>query len=84
MRRRKTFDDYPPVLTTAQTAELLQVSAQTLRNWRWRGRGPKFLRLSSNRVRYRLSDVLDWMQSNTFSSTTEAEAASTLQRAIAG
>ena len=81
MARYKTFDDFPPVLTTGEAAELLRVTPQALRNWRWRGRGPKFVRVSANRVRYTRDDIVAWVKDQTFSSTTEAETASALQRA---
>jgi predicted site-specific integrase-resolvase len=41
-----------PLLTTAQTAQILAVHADTLRLWRKQGRGPDFVRVST-RYRYR-------------------------------
>jgi hypothetical protein len=39
---------------------------------RARGGGPKFVRLSPRVVRYRLADLLEYEQRNTFSSNAEA------------
>jgi len=43
---------------------------KTLRNWRVRGEGPKFLKIG-RLVRYRLSDVLAWEEASLRSSTSD-------------
>jgi hypothetical protein len=43
-------------LSQAQLAERLGVSQRTLEGWRYRGKGPAYLRLES-RIAYRLTDV---------------------------
>jgi transcriptional regulator with XRE-family HTH domain len=43
-------------LTQAQLAERLGVSQRTLEGWRYRGKGPAYLRLEG-RIAYRLTDV---------------------------
>jgi predicted site-specific integrase-resolvase len=43
-------------LTQAQLAQRLGVSQRTLEGWRYRGKGPAYLRLEG-RVAYRLTDV---------------------------
>jgi hypothetical protein len=43
-------------LTQAQLAERLGVSQRTREGWRYRGKGPAYLRLEG-RVAYRLTDV---------------------------
>ena len=35
----------PELLNEREAAALLKVAAQTLRNWRSRGRGPRYIRL---------------------------------------
>ena len=54
-------------LTTAELAARLSLKTGTLENWRVRGHGPAFVRLSGKRgpVRYRLSDVLKWEEKQT-------------------
>src|SRR5262245_22982620 len=49
------------LLTTPAVAEWLGVSTQWLEIGRSNGYGPRFVRLSTRRVRYRRSDVLDWL-----------------------
>lgn len=47
-------------------AERLNVTIETLRNWRNDGVGPNYVKLTNTpkgRVRYRMSDVLAWEQS---------------------
>ena len=51
-----------PLLTTLEIAKLLKVSPRCLSNWRHRGGGPKFLRLSNSAVRYRFRDIEDWLE----------------------
>ena len=46
-----------------QAAEILGVRYQTLAKWRMDGRGPKWLKLNPRVVRYKLSSVLEWLDS---------------------
>lgn len=48
------------VLTTREAAELLNLTRHTLEQYRWKGIGPKFLKLG-HRVRYRESDLWAWV-----------------------
>jgi predicted site-specific integrase-resolvase len=50
-----------PFLTPDQVAERYQISPDSLKEWRYKGRGPKFLRIGK-RVRYREADLLRWEQ----------------------
>ena len=43
----------------------------TVRKWRIRGNGPRFIRCGGN-VRYRAADIEAWVSSRTVSSTSEA------------
>jgi hypothetical protein len=49
------------LLTTAALAEWLQTSVAWLEIGRCKRYGPVFIRLSPRRIRYRRSDVLDWL-----------------------
>ncbi len=52
-------------VTTAELAECVSVSIQTLANWRIRGKGPPPLPVGAgrgNRVYYRIYDVLAWIE----------------------
>lgn len=58
-----TTTEAPPrdeLLTSAELAEWLKLPLRTPQNWRRDRKGPEFLRLGK-RVRYRRSDVLDWL-----------------------
>jgi predicted DNA-binding transcriptional regulator AlpA len=49
-------------LTSRQAARLVGVADETLRTWRVRGQGPRFLKFPSGTIRYRRSDVESWIQ----------------------
>ena len=49
------------LLSQRQVALRLGVSARTIEGWRARGVGPPFLRLSARAVRYRSSDLEQWL-----------------------
>ena len=51
--------DAKALLSTAEAAALLALSARTLKRYRYEGRGPPFLRLGG-RVRYTRADLLKW------------------------
>lgn len=52
------------LLTTAETADWLNVNEQTLRNWRTTGGGPPAVKVGRH-VRYRPSAVNAWLDANT-------------------
>ena len=58
-------------LSTDGAAEFLSVSPRTLATWRYRGGGPKFARLSSRCVRYRLSDLVEFAEARVRTNTAE-------------
>lgn len=51
-------------LKDTEVAEMINVSVYTLRTWRERGRGPKFIKAEGKRgvVRYSIDDVLKWIE----------------------
>lgn len=49
------------LLTIHEVAEMLRSTDATLRYWRHIGTGPRSFRVGRH-VRYRLSDVLDWVE----------------------
>lgn len=53
------------LLTTAELAERLKISVATARRWRHSGKGPDYVRLSPNDVRYRLEDVDAFLKKQT-------------------
>ena len=62
-----------PLLDERALAETLSVSVKAIQSWRYKGGGPAFVRLG-RAIRYRPEDVEAWLASNTFGSTTAADA----------
>jgi predicted DNA-binding transcriptional regulator AlpA len=58
------------VLNEKETAALLRISTKALQGWRYKGTGPKFLKLGSC-VRYRRSDLQDFVLKALRSSTSD-------------
>ena len=52
-------------LDTREVGDVLGVAPITLAQMRLRGQGPRFFRVNSRTIRYRLGDVLDYRDSRT-------------------
>ena len=63
------MDESTKLLTEAQAARYLALSVFTLRNWRCRGDGPPFVKISRNAVRYRTQDLDVWVSGRVRSNT---------------
>jgi predicted DNA-binding transcriptional regulator AlpA len=59
-----------PLLTTSEVATWLGVAPISLRKWRTSGAGPQFIRVCGA-VRYRRSDVENWIAGRSAASTSE-------------
>jgi len=64
-------DTNDALLTERQAADFLGVTARCLQAWRYRGGGPKFVRISSRCIRYRQSDLREWIEARLRSDTGE-------------
>lgn len=62
------------LLTTADAARLLAMSPRTLEAYRRKGGGPQFVALSRNAVRYRRSDLDQWVSERVAPHTAHARA----------
>jgi predicted DNA-binding transcriptional regulator AlpA len=51
-----------PLPTAADVAKYLNMSEGALAQLRFTGRGPKFIKLTGRQVRYRWSDVDQWIE----------------------
>lgn len=49
--------DPADLLDENEAATTLSVAVQTLRNWRWKGEGPRYVKLGKRTVRYRRGDL---------------------------
>lgn len=58
-------------LTTTETAERLRLAPQTLRLWRLRGVGPRYVKPSRSRVLYPEEEITSFLKSRTFLSTAQ-------------
>lgn len=58
------------LMTPDELAAYTGTPTQTLAHWRYRGRGPRFVKIGRS-VRYRASDVAAWLESQTRQSTAE-------------
>ncbi|MBN8995164.1 MAG: helix-turn-helix domain-containing protein [Rhizobiales bacterium] len=46
-------------LNETELSDRLRLSVRTLQRWRWKGRGPRYLKMGG-RVAYRLIDITAW------------------------
>lgn len=49
-------------ISPAEAAAAIGVKPAALENWRKRGGGPPFIRISSKCVRYRVRDLREWQE----------------------
>ncbi len=54
-----------------QAATFLGYTVRALQNWRLRGGGPRFVKVSSRSIRYRRRDLLAWIEERLRSHTSE-------------
>jgi len=62
------------LLKTEEAAKLLGLSPNTLEVWRCNGTSPQYIKKGSRFVRYRVSDLLTWINDGVTSSTSESAA----------
>ena len=61
----------PILLSEGEVARLIGFSMKTLQTWRMKGTGPQFVRISPRAIRYRLQDIMAWIDENIRTSTSE-------------
>jgi len=59
------------LLTEEQVADQLSITTNTLRKWRWLGKGPAFIKIGAA-VRYEADTLATFIKSNIKTSTSEA------------
>ncbi len=64
--------DSDALIRQEEAARLLGVSPRALEAWRYRGGGPKFIRISGRCIRYRRADLQAWIAERERHSTSEA------------
>lgn len=56
------LDSRTMTVSPEDAADRLGVQPSTLANWRWSGGGPRYLKVGG-RIRYRLCDLAEWLDS---------------------
>lgn len=64
-----------PAFNSEQASLYTGLAVKTLERMRCTGRGPRFVRISRNAVRYTKADLDAWLSSRTVGSTSEMAAA---------
>ncbi|RYQ68734.1 helix-turn-helix transcriptional regulator [Bifidobacterium pseudolongum] len=49
------------LLTPDDVARMMRVNRRTVSTWRYRGKGPRYVHVTHNCVRYRMSEVRKWL-----------------------
>ncbi len=65
------FPDFDQLFRQEEAAALLSVSPRCMENWRHRGEGPKFVRVSGRCIRYRKSDLTLFVEERLRTSTSD-------------
>ncbi|MDA5193883.1 helix-turn-helix transcriptional regulator [Govanella unica] len=60
------------LLNEKEAAILLGFTIRALQNWRVRGGGPRFVKVSARSVRYRPDDLQQWIEDRLVSSTSDS------------
>jgi predicted DNA-binding transcriptional regulator AlpA len=63
--------DPDAMLREGDAAALVGFTPRALQDWRRRGVGPRFVKVSSRGVRYRKKDLLEWCASKVHASTSD-------------
>lgn len=74
---RLAVDDGPIALTEPEAGKRMGFSREAMRRWRRNGTGPKYVRVGSTQgaVRYLLTDLIAWLESQRVGSRAEELAA---------
>ncbi|MEQ9446752.1 MAG: helix-turn-helix domain-containing protein [Rhodospirillaceae bacterium] len=59
------------LLNENEAARMLGFTIRALQNWRVRGGGPQFVKLSKRSVRYRRRDLLEWINKHLRANTSQ-------------
>lgn len=61
------------MINEEEAAAFLGYTIRALQNWRVRGGGPKFIKVSGRSIRYRRRDLIEWAEGLLVASTSEAD-----------
>lgn len=67
------IEDLGDLIATKEAARILGVTVGTMADWRWRGKGPQYVRLGERCIRYSKKALRDYIEANTCQSTSQYE-----------
>lgn len=59
------------LLTEGEAAAFLGFTRRALQNWRHRGGGPLYVRVSARSIRYRVCDLVAWAEERVVANTSQ-------------
>ncbi len=65
-------DHLDRLITETEAAQFLGYTIRALQNWRTRGGGPYFVKVSARSIRYRRRDLISWADDRLQANTSEA------------
>ncbi|MGJ8532446.1 MAG: helix-turn-helix transcriptional regulator [Alphaproteobacteria bacterium] len=69
----KSPDHLNCLINETQAAEYLGYTIRALQNWRLRGGGPQFIKVSARSIRYRRCDLNEWIEAHVRQHTSEEQ-----------
>jgi predicted DNA-binding transcriptional regulator AlpA len=73
MQAKLLCRDADALMKEDQAAEFLGFSTRAMQAWRYRGGGPRFVRISSRAIRYRRVDLCSWAEDRLKTSTSDSQ-----------
>ena len=70
--QREHPDYLESLINETEAAKFLGYTVRALQNWRVRGGGPKFIKVSARSIRYRRRDLIAWAESLTVANTSQS------------
>lgn len=61
MKQNDNNSEQNELLTEVQVANLFSVSPRTIQDWRQKGTGPSPIFLTTRKIRYKHSDLVQWL-----------------------
>lgn len=71
VKKNQDSDYLYRLINEREAADYLGYTVRALQNWRVRGGGPKFVRVSRRSIRYRRRDLNAWIEAHLCSHTSE-------------
>jgi len=62
------------LINERQAAEFLGVTKQCMSNWRYTGKGPRYVEVSRKCIRYRMKELKEFVEDRIRNSTSESSA----------